>query len=625
VVGGRYRLSGWLGRGGMGAVWEAHDTLLGRDVALKEIYLPEDGAGPDDPMIRRAFREARAAARLRHRGIVTVHDVVTDDGRPWIVMELIEGPSLAAAIREHGTLAEHRAADIGAQVLDALRAAHRQGVLHRDVKPANILLGTDRVVLTDFGIAAIDDATSITSTGQMIGSPAFLAPERLDGQPATAATDLWALGVTLYTAVTGRSPFPGGDLPGTLAAILNRSPEPPADAGLLWPVIEGLLAKDPDDRLTADQADPLLRAVVRASGEQAGVVQGEQQESSGDAPASRSGRRPSSDPQSPLTRPEARPPLTAPTVADPHDGILTAAAPPAAAPTVATPPRSEPTSAERGGEPLITQPSGHGPTVTPSFGEGPAVAAPTVASPPGNGPAFAPPPGAQLSGDRPVIRPVSAVPAAGAGSPGAHFPGGSHHPAGPAPTGWGAGTSPAAAHAPGRAFPWQVMWMVLLVAGTLIAAGAIIRVTWLQLDRSAAPDVGTSAPAQSSSSPAPPGSPSPESSEVVPGAFLGEWSGTAKQPIGTVSSWEVVITFAASARTGSFFTSLNCTGTLTVVAPWPTDQEIHLHQRTGWNPRQTCVDEADITLTLDDDGRMEMRWQDSGNPSNQATASLTRS
>ncbi|PWK48036.1 serine/threonine protein kinase [Actinoplanes xinjiangensis] len=673
MVGGRYRLSGWLGRGGMGAVWEAHDTLLGRDVALKEIYLPEDGAGPDDPMIRRAFREARAAARLRHRGIVTVHDVVTDDGRPWIVMELIDGPSLAAAIRQHGTLAEHWAADIGAQVLDALRAAHRQGVLHRDVKPANILLGTDRVVLTDFGIAAIDDATSITSTGQMIGSPAFLAPERLDGQPATAATDLWALGVTLYTAVTGRSPFPGGDLPGTLAAILNRSPEPPPDAGLLWPVIEGLLAKDPDDRLTADQAYPLLRAVVRASGEQtggasreqtggaqgvqagaasgkqagaaqgeqvgaaqgeqagvafgeqagaasggrtaaasgerAGVVQGEQPGSSGDAAVSRSGRRPASEPQLPLTLPEPRPPLTAPTVADPHDGILTAAAPPAAAPTVVTPPRSEPTSGERGGESLISQPSGDGPTVTPSLGEGPAVAAP-----PGTGPAFAPP--VRLSGDRPVIRPA---PAAGAGSPDVHYP------AGPAPAGWGAGASPAAAHAPGRAFPWQVMWMVLLVAGTLVAAGTIIRVTWLQLDRSTAPEVGTSTPAQSSSSPAPPGSPSPESSEAVPGAFLGEWSGTAKQPIGTVASWEVVITFAASARTGSFFTSLNCTGTLTVVAPWPTDQEIHLHQRTGWNPRQTCVDEADITLTLDDDGRMEMRWQDSGNPSNQATASLTRS
>ncbi|WP_203779778.1 serine/threonine-protein kinase, partial [Actinoplanes philippinensis] len=270
VVGGRYRLSGWLGRGGMGAVWEAHDTLLGRDVALKEIHLPEDGGGPadpGDPMVRRAFREARAAARLRHRGIVTIHDVVTEGGRPWIVMELVDGPSLAAAVRVQGTLTEQRAADIGLQVVDALRAAHRQGVLHRDVKPANILLGTDRVVLTDFGIAAIDDATSITSTGQMVGSPAFLAPERFNGQPATAATDLWSLGVTLYIAVTGRSPFPGEDLPGTLAAILHRSPEPPAEASALWPVIAGLLAKDPAGRLTADQAHTLLTAVVRAHDE----------------------------------------------------------------------------------------------------------------------------------------------------------------------------------------------------------------------------------------------------------------------------------------------------------------------------------------------------------------------
>ena len=138
VVGGRYRLSGWLGRGGMGAVWAAHDTLLGRDVALKEIFLPDDGAGPDDPMIRRAFREARAAARLRHPGIVTVHDVVTEDGRPWIVMELIDGPSLAAAVREHGSLTEHRAAGVGLQVLDALQARRIPVLLTGMLAPPNL-------------------------------------------------------------------------------------------------------------------------------------------------------------------------------------------------------------------------------------------------------------------------------------------------------------------------------------------------------------------------------------------------------------------------------------------------------------------------------------------------------
>jgi serine/threonine protein kinase len=138
-----------------------------------------------------------------------VHDIVTDAGRPWIVMELVQGRSLAEAVQQAGLLPVGRVAEIAVHVLDALGAAHRQGVLHRDVKPANILLGdTDRVVLTDFGIAAIDDATALTATGQMLGSPAFMAPERINGQPATAAADLWALGVSVYLAVTGYNPVP---------------------------------------------------------------------------------------------------------------------------------------------------------------------------------------------------------------------------------------------------------------------------------------------------------------------------------------------------------------------------------------------------------------------------------
>ncbi|MEV6636368.1 protein kinase [Actinoplanes sp. NPDC051470] len=261
IVAGRYRLVRRLGRGGMGAVWHAHDELLGRDVAIKEIYFPGAGDGPvdaGDPLVRRALREAQAAARLRHPDIITVHDVVTEAGRPWIVMELIDGRSLADLIRETGVVPAQRAAEIGLRVLDALRAAHRQGVLHRDVKPANILLDTDRVVLTDFGIAALDDATAITVTGQMIGSPAFMPPERINGRPATAAADLWSLGVTLYLTMTGRSPFHREDTQTTIAAILSSRPEPPAHGGQLWPVIKGLLEKDPERRLTSDQARPLL-------------------------------------------------------------------------------------------------------------------------------------------------------------------------------------------------------------------------------------------------------------------------------------------------------------------------------------------------------------------------------
>ncbi|MFI7546640.1 serine/threonine-protein kinase [Actinoplanes sp. NPDC049599] len=270
VIVGRYRLVRLLGRGGMGAVWQAHDTLLGRDVAIKEIWFP--GAGtepvpPADPLVRRALREAQAAARLHHPGIVTVHDVVTDDGRPWIVMELINGRSLAEAIREHGLLTEQKTAEIGLRVLDALRTAHREGIAHRDVKPANILLdAADRVVLTDFGIAAVDDATALTATGQMVGSPAYLAPERINGRPAAPAADLWALGVTLYTAVTGSSPFQRDDTQATIAAVLTSRPTPPAHAGRLWPVIKGLLVKEPDRRLTAEQAHKLLANVAYPTG-----------------------------------------------------------------------------------------------------------------------------------------------------------------------------------------------------------------------------------------------------------------------------------------------------------------------------------------------------------------------
>ena len=248
----------------MGTVWHAHDTLLGRDVAVKEIRLlsSADGAAdPADPVLRRALREAQAAARLHHPGIVTVHDVVSDDGRPWIVMELVGGRSLAEAIREHGLLSEWRGARIGLAVIDALRVAHRAGIAHRDVKPANILLDGDRVVLTDFGIAAIHDATALTATGQMVGSPAYLSPERINGQPVTAAADMWALGVTLYATVTGRSPFQREDTQATLAAIMTSRPQTPAHAGRIWPVIKGLLDKDPARRLTAEQARELLAKV----------------------------------------------------------------------------------------------------------------------------------------------------------------------------------------------------------------------------------------------------------------------------------------------------------------------------------------------------------------------------
>jgi serine/threonine protein kinase len=266
LVAGRYRLRDPLGHGGMGVVWRAWDEYLQRYVAIKEIHVRGVVAVREsDPAVRRALREARAAAALRHPGIVTVHDVVTDDGRPWIVMELIEGRSLAELLEAEGPITEDRAARMAIQVLGALDAAHQRGILHRDVKPGNIMLDGERVVLTDFSIAAIDGATALTGTDQLIGSPEYIAPERIDGHEATAAADLWGLGVTLYSAMVGHSPFHRTDTPATLAAIVARDPEPHPRTGRLWPVIDGLLRKDPAGRLTASAAMTQLTALAGPS------------------------------------------------------------------------------------------------------------------------------------------------------------------------------------------------------------------------------------------------------------------------------------------------------------------------------------------------------------------------
>nr|BFE81410.1 hypothetical protein GCM10020093_040110 [Planobispora longispora] len=210
LVGRRYRLMSPVGRGGMGMVWHAHDVLLDRDVAVKELILPYglDHAGKQVAH-RRMMREARSAARISHPGIVTVHDVVEEDGRPWIVMELVRAWSLEQAVRQSGPLPVAQAAEIGIRVLDALRHAHAAGILHRDIKPGNVLLTSDRVVLTDFGIAAIEGDVTITQTGLLMGSPAYIPPERLSGQPITQAADLWSFGATLYAAVEGRPPYEG--------------------------------------------------------------------------------------------------------------------------------------------------------------------------------------------------------------------------------------------------------------------------------------------------------------------------------------------------------------------------------------------------------------------------------
>ncbi|MFE2060376.1 serine/threonine-protein kinase [Streptomyces sp. NPDC059446] len=260
VLAGRYRLGDVLGRGGMGKVWRAQDEVLHRTVAVKELTAGLYVAEADRAVLHaRTQKEARAAARITHPGVVTVHDVIEYDNRPWIVMQYVDGPSLADAAKESGEVDPREAARIGLHVLSALRAAHGAGVLHRDVKPANVLLARDgQVLLTDFGIAAIEGDSTITRTGELVGSIDYLAPERVRGGDPGPASDLWSLGATLYTAVEGTSPFRRTSPISTMQAVVTEEPLPPARGGALAPVITALLRKDPADRPTAEETERML-------------------------------------------------------------------------------------------------------------------------------------------------------------------------------------------------------------------------------------------------------------------------------------------------------------------------------------------------------------------------------
>ncbi|WP_051741777.1 serine/threonine-protein kinase [Streptomyces xylophagus] len=265
LIAGRYQLHDVLGRGGMGTVWRAHDQLLDRPVAAKELHILTHGDEEHRIRVRRAIREARAVARVPHPHVVGVHDLVEYEDRLWIVMELVQGPSLAQSIAGTGLLTPQHAAALGLQLLDALEAVHAAGTLHRDVKPANVLLRPDgSAVLTDFGIAALDDGEFLTTTGELVGSLEFMAPERVMGWEVGPASDLWSLGATLATVCGGQSPFRRPARPATLHAVAYEAPVLTERLGPLRPVVEALLRKSPDDRLSSASARSALRRVAAA-------------------------------------------------------------------------------------------------------------------------------------------------------------------------------------------------------------------------------------------------------------------------------------------------------------------------------------------------------------------------
>ena len=263
VVADRYLLHEPVGRGGMGVVWRADDRVLGRPVAVKEVHLqPGLPEAEREALQERVLREARAAAMLNHAGAVTVYDVAEDDGQAYIVMELVDAPTLADLVARDGALPPAEVARIGLAVLDVLAAAHASGIVHRDLKPGNVLVAGESVKLTDFGIAQIKDDPRLTSTGIVLGSPSYISPEQARGEPVTPQTDLWGLGATLFYAVCGRPPFDRGEAIATLTAVAHDELMLDPCAGPLAPVLRAMLAKDPTRRPGAADLRAMLTAVA---------------------------------------------------------------------------------------------------------------------------------------------------------------------------------------------------------------------------------------------------------------------------------------------------------------------------------------------------------------------------
>jgi hypothetical protein len=403
TVADRYALEAPLGRGGMGVVWRAHDTVLGRAVAVKEVVLPP--TLPDDERRAahaRVLREARAAARLNHPGAVTLYDVVLDQGHPFIVMELVPASALADLVRTGGPLSPARVAEIGIQLAATLEAAHRVGIVHRDVKPGNVMVAEDGgVKLADFGVASLQGDPQLTATGLVLGSPAYMAPEQAAGELSGPPADFWALGATMFFAVEGTPPFDKGASIATLAAVVNEDPRPMLRAGQLAPIVRALLAKDP----AARPSGPRVRAELeRLAGAAPASTTTELPAHPTPPAASTTAQLPSVQPTTPPlapttppATPAAAPPATAPAVTPAPPEPAEATGPPAAAPAApesaeaTDPPPAGPAAPAPAAEPIDPPAAAPAAASAAPAPTGPPAAAPTAepAAPPAAEPAAA--------------------------------------------------------------------------------------------------------------------------------------------------------------------------------------------------------------------------------------------
>jgi hypothetical protein len=384
VIGRRYRLEDVLGEGGMGVVHRATDQILRRAVAIKEVRMPTGGGDANAQARERVLREARAAGRVHHPGAVGVLDVIDDGQLPWIVMELVEGEPLSALVERTGGLPLDQVAQIGISLAYALDAAHRLRVVHRDVKPSNVLVtGDGSARLTDFGIAVADGDPRLTRTGEVIGSPAYLSPERAQGEPGGPASDVWGLGATLYAAVEGEPAFSGATPIDVLTSVVDGRMRPAVRAGRLWPLLAAMLAPAENDRPALSDVRSQLRELA------------------GEPPASPAASRRTAAPSRPATAPR-----TAPTAVVRPRPAVTPPATPAVTPTLpATPAR--PAAAGLGPTRILDQ--APAPSITPA-GETTRVSPPPGEPEASAGRADAEPPGTTAGADRTAIVDEIAVP-----------------------------------------------------------------------------------------------------------------------------------------------------------------------------------------------------------------------